>query len=269
MILKIFFLFFLSIITARLVGCNYIVNENKKVGLKNWWIDQADDEPGPAGFTTKFSVEPGQYLYFKVSTSANGYDLAIIRLGYYNGSGATLYESIRTTADQDNATDFIQPQCNLDSTTRMVDCSNWRVTSRWLVPRDAVSGVYVAVVKSFPEGLMGNYIPFVVRKSSGALGSDLLFKTSDLTWVAYNKFGNWNLYRGNGSFTFDSRAKKVSYNRPFSNRLPRLKGGQHQNFLFGTEFPMIYWLEKHGYDVSYGSCAGSSCTDIMPEIIGA
>jgi hypothetical protein len=47
--------------------------------------------------------------------------------------------------------------------------------------------------------------------------------------------------------------KAVSLNRPWFNRLPRLRGGQHQNFLFGSEFPLIYWLEKHGYDVSYAS----------------
>ena len=29
---------------------------------------------------------------------------------------------------------------------------------------------------------------------------------------------------------------------------------QHENFVFGSEFPMLHWLEKHGYDVTYASC---------------
>ena len=107
----------------------------------------------------------------------------------------------------------------------------------------------------------GSYIPFVVKEGLSVAdsppqqqGSDILFKLSDLTWVAYNKFGSWNVYRGNGSFEFSSRAFKASYNRPFQNRL-RPPEGQHQNFLFGSEYPLIYWLEKHGYDVTYASCA--------------
>jgi hypothetical protein len=102
--------------------------------------------------------------------------------------------------------------------------------------------------------IRGSYIPFVVRQDAHKLGSDLLFKTSDLTWVAYNKFGGYNLYRGNGSFAPASRALKASYSRPWQNRLPKPEGHQ-SNFLFGAEFSMIFWLEKHGYDVSYCSCA--------------
>ena len=55
-------------------------------------------------------------------------------------------------------------------------------------------------------------------------------------------------------YTFDSRAKVVSYNRPYNSRLS-LPLGKYQNFLFGTEYAMIYWLEKLGYSVSYASCA--------------
>jgi hypothetical protein len=62
------------------------------------------------------------------------------------------------------------------------------------------------------------------------------------------------LYRGNGSFHHSSRAFKASYNRPWQNR-HHPPEGQYINFLFGAEYPMIYWLEKHGYDVSYCSCA--------------
>lgn len=46
----------------------------------------------------------------------------------------------------------------------------------------------------------------------------------------------------------------VSYNRPFNSRLS-LPAGKYQNFIFGTEYAMIFWLEKLGYSVSYASCA--------------
>ena len=48
------------------------------------------------------------------------------------------------------------------------------------------------------------------------------------------------------------RAVQVSYNRPFATRFDTPGG---QDFFFSTEFPMIEFLEKNGYDVSYVSQA--------------
>ena len=146
----------------------------------------------------------------------------------------------------------------------MVDCSNWMVTSQWHIPINSLSGglhrcTFLSQYRQ-PSNTRKNkifhktFIPFVVRQLSTSLGSDILFKVSDLTWVAYNIYGGWNLYRGGGNFSFSSRARTVSYNRPFANRSPEPFGKQ-QNFLFGTEYPSIYWLEKQGYNVSYASCS--------------
>lgn len=55
-------------------------------------------------------------------------------------------------------------------------------------------------------------------------------------------------------YNFASRAKVISYNRPFNSRIS-LPSGKYQNFLFGTEFAMLYWLERLGYSVSYASCS--------------
>ena len=43
-------------------------------------------------------------------------------------------------------------------------------------------------------------------------------------------------------------AEKLSYNRPFTTR-----GAELENYLFNAEYPMIRWLERNGYDVSYTS----------------
>jgi hypothetical protein len=102
------------------------------------------------------------------------------------------------------------------------------------------------------------------REESGAEGKGtIVFRTADLTWAAYNKYGGWNLYQGPKSSvdgsknttkdTFASRTRTVSYNRPSHNRLP-FPLGQAQNFLFGTEFAMLYFLERLGYNVVYISC---------------
>ena len=85
-----------------------------------------------------------------------------------------------------------------------------------------------------------SHVMFIVRDDDGA--SDLLFQTSDTTWQAYNTYGGNSLYAGSP----DSRAYKVSYNRPFITR-----GNAPEDWVFNAEYPMVRWLERNGYDVSY------------------
>ena len=77
--------------------------------------------------------------------------------------------------------------------------------------------------------------------------SDLLFQTSDTTWQAYNTYGGNSLYFGSPA----GRAYKVSYNRPFTTRCCDFPNGSNLTWLFNTEYPMVRWLERNGYDVSY------------------
>ena len=85
-----------------------------------------------------------------------------------------------------------------------------------------------------------SHIPFIVRNDAST--SQVLFKTSDTTWQSYNAYGNVNLY----GYTGTTHAHKVSYNRPFQTR-----GTEPENYLFNAEYPMLRWLERNGYDVSY------------------
>lgn len=227
--------------------------ENQKQGYEGWLVPQTPYRPLIEGFSDPFSVYPGSELAFKLncSRSVSTISLQILRLGYYQGKGARLIKSIEVSPSACNH----QLKCKFFSDTRMTDCGNWADSVTWKLGADIPSGVYVA----FPNGtdthhhsIYGGYIPFIVKASKANNKADLLFKTADLTWVAYNKFGGWNIYGGNGSKVFSSRAYKASYNRPFENRLT-YPVGQWHNFVFHTEFPMLYWLEKHGYDVTYVS----------------
>ena len=171
----------------------------------------------------------------------------------------------------------------------LVDCGNWAVSASWQAPADATSGIYFArLVREDPiEGWVKNdefeatplpptgedslweapgfhavmrnplrearasHIYFVVRDDDGE--SDLLFQTSDLNWQAYNRYGGHSVYgrlnperlRLHGG---PPRAPKVSYNRPFETRHYRAV-----NMVFNSEYPMVRWLERNGYDVSYTS----------------
>jgi hypothetical protein len=84
---------------------------------------------------------------------------------------------------------------------------------------------------------------FVIRDDTGH--SDLLFQTSDTTWQAYNDYGGNDFYIGSPV----GRAYKVSYNRPFTTRTEAIGGTK--SWLFSAEYPMVRWLERNGYNLSY------------------
>jgi hypothetical protein len=220
-------------------GANAIVVENCKQGTPSgiWDIPGAGDD-SIQGFATDISVNRGTTVHFKVDTAASAYRLDIYRMGYYGGDGARLVDTVHHTGVQD------QPPCATDGGTGLVDCGSWSESAAWNVPATATSGIYFAhLVRE--DGTAGeSHIVFIVRDDASRSG--LLFQTSDTTWQAYNDFGGHSLYSG-GPGTNPSRAYKVSYNRPFHTR--EVDGGE--DWVFNAEYPMVRFLERNGYDVSY------------------
>ena len=189
------------------------------------------------GFATDFSVDQGETVHFKVDTDASDYRIDIYRLGWYGGDGARLHATVEPSASLPQ----VQPACLYEDSTGLTDCGNWEESASWAVPEAAPSGIYIARLQREDETSGSNHIVFVVRDDDG--NSDVLFQPSDSTWQAYNSYGGNNLYGGHAPA---GRAYKVSYNRPFNTRET-----MNVNFLFSAEYPMIRWLERNGFDVSY------------------
>lgn len=218
-------------------GQTAVVCENARPGTppSTWDINGIGDA-SIQGFATSMSVNLGQRVDFKIDTDASRYTVEVYRLGWYGGDGARLVSTVSPSAPlpQD------QPACLTDPTVQLVDCGNWAVSASWQVPTDAVSGVYIArLIRGDTGG--DSHIPFVVRDDAST--SDLVFQTSDTTWHAYNRYGGTDFYSS-------PRAYKVSYNRPITTRGDVPDG---RDFLFANEYPMIRFLERNGYDVSYVS----------------
>ena len=215
-------------------GSNPVVCENSQPGtpMSQWYSPSAWGSI--QGFSTTESVTPGQSISFKVS-SPEVYKVQIYRLGWYGGDGARLMPTSPTTTFPA----VTQSDCARSAATGEVDCGNWSVTATWTVPTDAVSGVYLADLdETSGHGFMP--YPFVVTNPSSH--SDIVVQTSDQAWQAYNMYGGADLYQGNGPAP-DGRAYAVSYNRPLN-----VSGA---NGVFGSEYAMLQWLERNGYDVSY------------------
>lgn len=221
---------------------NEITIENSLPGspASEWDISGSGDQ-SIQGFATQTSVGQGETVDFKIDTTAADYRVDIYRLGWYQGNGARKVATIDTAA----TTERDQPNCVVIDGNRddnLVDCGNWSVSASWAVPADAASGVYIAK-PTRADNNGASHIVFVVRDDDG--NSDLLMQTSDTTWQAYNPYGGYNVYPTGSTGV---NAQKVSYNRPVTTR-----SGERESYLFSAEYPMIRWLERNGYDVSYTS----------------
>jgi hypothetical protein len=214
---------------------NAIVAENCRPGSPpSEWDTQGAGNSSLQGFATDISVNRGSTVHFKIDASVSSYRLDIYRMGYYGGDGARLVATVPATAQS-------QPACTTQASTGLIDCGNWAESASWAVPADAVSGIYFAHLVATDGS--DSHIVFVVRDD--ASHSPLFFQTSDTTWQAYNTYGGNSLYVG-GPGTNPDRAYKVSYNRPFTTR-----GTSPEDWVFNAEYPMVRWLERNGYDVSY------------------
>jgi hypothetical protein len=219
-------------------GGNKISCENSKPGSppSEW-----DDQFGPGsediqGFATQISTNVGGRVDFKIDTNATAYTIGIYRIGYYDGDGARKIADVTPSASLPQN----QPQCITDVSTELYDCGNWAVSASWNVPSTAVSGVYLAVLRITATGEQSQ-ITFVVRDDAST--SDVVFQTSDTTWVAYNLYGGSSFYQGGAN----GRTYKASYNRPFLTR----GGTGGRDFFFANEYPLVRFMERNGYDVSY------------------
>ncbi len=263
---------------------NAIVEENRLPGAPSTeWDVNGWGDPSIQGFGHDISIDRAETIHFKIKTDSPDYRIDIYRMGYYDGLGARLVDTILPSVPLPQA----QPEGFRDPETHLYDCGNWAVSASWEAPADATSGIYFARLvpqdptpprwradhapappTEVPEpaphayGALGygklrnalrepraSHIYFIVRDDAGR--SDILFQTADTTWQAYNRYGGHCTYgrldpdhpRQHGG---PPRAYKVSYNRPIETRHFRAV-----NTVFNSEYPFIRFLEANGYDVSY------------------
>jgi hypothetical protein len=263
--------FWMALGASGVFAQNAIVTENQLAGTpQSTWDISGTGSQTLQGFTTDISVNHGSTINFKIKSATNKWKIDIYRLGYYQGNGARLITTIQMTKAQ------TQPAPIFDATTGQIDAGNWAVTASWAVPASAVSGVYLAKLTDLNTTTNQNQIPFIVRADESK--SDIVFQTSDTTWHAYN--GWWNgdctsidgasLYGGtcpnaNGGNTCGpggdsgpNRAYKVSYNRVIATRDYCGTYADTVDFLFGGEYPTLYWLEQNGFNVSYIAAVDTS-----------
>jgi hypothetical protein len=200
------------------------------------------------GYCSRQSVKAGEKLDFFISTKpASKFILEIFRTGYYGGAGA---RHMTTLGPFDGKT---QPVPEMGA-NRLRECQ-WKASTSLTIPADWTSGVYLGRLSTVPDSAdqpyWQSYVIFIVKDDRKA---DILFQCSDNTWQAYNQ---WPV---NESLYTDPRAAhapgvSVSFDRPYGKYVQIFDNPQSMGsgeFLL-WEFPISYWLEKEGYDVTYCS----------------
>lgn len=206
------------------------------------------------GYVSRASVRPGEKLDFFISTDPPAaFVIDLYRLGYYQGKGGRFVQRLGSFKGRKQET---PPE----GEERLREC-HWESCTTLEIPKDWVSGVYLGKLSALTHRYQ-SYVIFTVRDDRPA---DFLFQCSDNTWQAYNAWpDNYSLYIN------DRKDKKilcsgvkVSYDRPygkytqiFDNPLSQGSG----EFLL-WEFPLAYWMEQQGYDVTY-----CSNTDVHDDV---
>lgn len=238
------------------LATNRIVTENQRPGDRTWeaalTADNNFTHPPIQGYAGATSVRPGGAVDFHVSLAQPGrYRIEIVRLGWYGGAGGRRVACLSGStldpmciADEPGVQQGAPP--SPDPGTGEV-AAGWSVTDRLQVPGDWVSGYYLALLVLTNGSQAGRtaFVPFVVQAPVGDRSSVLVVVPTN-TWEAYNDWGGESLYT-------TPEAVKVSFDRPFRYR-----------DLFRWEYPLLRFLERTGYDVTY---ATDDDVDREPQIL--
>ncbi len=235
--------------------------ENDREGTTDWQLTFMRTDPKSGlfrsrlieGYASRMSVRAGESIDLMVSLDPEGpFEADIYRLGYYQGLGGRHVEHLGPFQGTAQETPRVGDE-------RLREC-RWEPALRLEVPADWPSGVYLVKLTRLPQStnpksaahMYQSYITFIVRDDRLA---DLVFQCSDNTWHAYNRWpDSYSLY------TYEAGATKpllpgvrVSFDRPYAKYCQvvdaPLSIGSGEFLLW--EFPLAYWLEQHGYDVTY------------------
>ena len=236
---------------------NPVVLENEHPGATDWQLTRVRPDRGGfrstwiEGYCSRQSVKAGESIDIKVSTNpARQFEVEIFRMGYYGGRGARLMTKLGPFQGKVQAEPAIGEK-------NLHECE-WEASVTLAIPENWLSGVYLGRLTTLPGSdelpYWQSYVVFIVTDDRPA---DILFQCSDNTWQAYNRWpNNYSVYthpKGTQGPWAD-----VSFDRPYG-REAQYTGVVNDPLTMGSgeflpfEFPLAYWLEEQGYDVTYCS----------------
>ncbi len=243
------------VLAPAALAANPIQAENALPGDSYWTAathDPVSANPPIDGYASANSVRAGETISFQVTTNPVAhYRVEISRLGWYGGKGGRritclVGAQLDPTCSRDHLGVQQPSPAPPDPVTGEIR-AGWSLTDTLTVPSNWPSGYYLAVFRltSGPSSGVTGFAPFIVQAPVGDQ-SAILVQVPANTWQAYNAWGGQSLYT-------NPRAVKVSFDRPYAHRL-----------LFDWEYPLVRFLERGGWDVSY---ATDDDVDADPSIL--
>jgi hypothetical protein len=237
---------------AALPHLNPVALENLRPGTKGWLGPITRDRSAEV-YASATDALPGGTVALHVSTTpAAQYRVVVYRLGWYRGVGARQVACLPSCAG--SAQGAAQPVPAADPASGEID-ANWPATQQLAIGAKWVSGYYMVrvLLTSGPEAGQSAVTYVIVRQPNSK--SRMLVEVPVNTWQAYNSWGGRSLYDLPG---LQSRARLVSFDRPYAWFGP---GGQGP---LGWELPLVQFVERNGWDVSYQS---DVITDAQPATL--
>jgi hypothetical protein len=230
--------------------------ENARKGTRDWQLTRVRVNEGRwrtsliEGYCSHQSIRAGETLRVHVSTDPpRRFTLDLYRMGWYGGAGARHVRQVGPVAGRTQPVPPIGPLPG-----RLRECG-WEPSLELSIPDDWLSGVCLGKLTTVPESrgepYWQSYVVFIVRDDRKA---DVLFQCSDNTWQAYNQ---WPLAESLYTHPAGAHAPgvAVSFDRPYGMYTQIFEAplsiGSGEFLLW--EYPLCFWLEQHGYDVTYCS----------------
>ncbi|MEK0447675.1 MAG: hypothetical protein RLZZ399_2996 [Verrucomicrobiota bacterium] len=225
-----------------------IVAENARPGTRDWLLTKVQVDANKRcaaieGYCSQSSLLAGETLSIFVSTRPSSrFSLQIYRTGFYGGDGARLVLDLGEFQGIE--------QTDPPMGEKRLRFCEWKAATELKIPADWLSGVYIGKLTNLDSGFQ-SYLIFIVRDERPA---DFLFQCSDFTWQAYNRWPNHcALYDDGKNGWYWGPHVQVSFQRPYGKFFhlvdQPLSTGSGDWFLW--EFPLAFWMESQGYDVSY------------------
>ncbi len=243
---------------SKSASSDLIKRENAKPGTRDWLLTKTRTVPGKInkillngrsqaieGYCSANSLRAGEKLQVMVSTKpVSDFKLEIFRTGYYGGAGARLVKTI------DSVKGTTQP--DPPTGENYVRECQWDPSIEFEIPADWLSGVYLGKLTAEKENIQ-SYVIFIVRDDRPC---DFLFQCSELTWSAYNRWpADFSIYTEHEGYSSTGvPSGTVSFDRPyglFTHPVNKMKKSGGSGEYLPWEFPLAFWMEQHGYDVSY------------------
>jgi len=198
-----------------------------------WPSERPFTDPGTPEtwvYTDRFSYDPGDTVHLHVSSTADEFELEIIRDGHRP-------ESVHLERG------LSAPRQETPDDAYAVGCG-WQPTHSWRIPDDMPSGFFLVVVRNrTPHGVWEREHFVVVRATATRRNPIALILTTS-TMLAYNDWGGANHYRGVGDDPrSDAGSPLSSTQRPIARGMLRKPVDAPREYHPYT--PSIGWVPRY------------------------